>query len=931
MSSHAQTPAPLDSVSSPEPPNVAHSLTAEEVLQRLEVHPEQGLGHDAAQDRLAAFGPNQLPAPEKDHALIRFLRHFQDVLIYVLIGAGVLTAVLQHWADTIVIALVVVINALVGFLQEGRSERALESIRNMLSPSAAVLRAGSWTTVNAEHVVPGDIVRLRPGDRSPADLRLVEAADLAVEESALTGESLPTEKTTTPSPEQAALGDRTSMAFSGTMLTTGTATGVVVGTGSSTEIGRINTMISEVEMLETPLSRQIAQFGKLLSLGVLVLSALLVAVGWRLHGTPLPELLQAAVGFAVAAIPEGLPALITITLALGVQTMARRNAITRKLSAVQTLGSVTTICSDKTGTLTKNEMTAQRVVLSQQSFAVSGTGYSPEGQVADDGEPATLEHPGLRRFIEIMSLSNDTELAGSEAGGWSITGEPTEGALKSLAGKLGFQADSSVRLATLPFSSHNKLMAVTAQLPSGEQLVLVKGAPDLLLHRSSQQLTATGALKDIDVAAWNRHIEALSGEGLRVLAAAYRRSTAEDAQTLSLDALGDELVFVGVAGILDPPRLEAIAAVKACQDAGIRVQMITGDHAGTATAIARAMGIDNGEGAISGAQLETTDDDALRELVQHHHVFARTSPEHKLRLVHALQAEGEVVAMTGDGVNDAPALRRADVGVAMGLKGTEVTKDAAEVALADDNFSSIATAVEEGRRIYDNLRKALVFLLPTNGAQAAVVLVAVLFGWTLPLTPLQVLWVNMVTAVTLAFAFAFEPAEDGIMRRRPRDPEAGIVQARHFAQILLVSAMIAAVTIVVFRWRIGVGDDLETARTLATTVLVVCQVFYLFNVKSLDGFSLRPSVLFKNRVAWVMVGVLTLLQMAFIYAPPMQAVFDTTRLGMFHLSITLGAGVAVFLLTELLKLLLRTGGRGGKPRKGITQNVRERSPLTPTI
>ncbi|MGJ9406446.1 HAD-IC family P-type ATPase [Nesterenkonia aurantiaca] len=913
MRSPAQTPSTRETTgadvaaASAEDVASAYALEHQEVLRRLEVDPERGLSSEAAAASLEQHGPNRLPDPAQDHAFIRFIKHFNDVLIYVLIGAAGLTALLQHWADTIVILLVVVINAVVGFLQEGRAERALEGIRNMLSPSADVRREGSWATVDAELVVPGDIVRLRTGDKVPADVRLIDTAELAIEESALTGESVPSEKTTETSEQGAPLGDRTSMAFSGTMLTSGTATGVVVGTGENTEIGRINTMMSEVETLETPLTRQIARFGKMLSLGVLVLTLLLVGLGWGLHGTPIAELLQAAAGFAVAAIPEGLPALITITLALGVQTMARRNAITRELSAVQTLGSVTTICSDKTGTLTKNEMTAERLVLADETFEVSGTGYIPEGEVTLDGQRVTLEHSGLRRFVEIMSLTNDTELIRNEAGSWTIAGEPTEGALKSLAGKLAFDDDAASRLATLPFSSENKLMATTAALPEGETFVLVKGAPDRLLARSSTQLTAQGQTAALDAEAWNEHIDALSADGLRVLAAACRPAQAQDRESLSMDSLGEELIFVGVVGIVDPPRQEAIDAIKVCHDAGIQVKMITGDHAGTATAIALQMGIDNGEGAISGAELEATDDEELRTLAQRHHVFARTSPEHKLRLVRALQAEGEVVAMTGDGVNDAPALRRADVGVAMGLKGTEVTKDAAEVVLADDNFTTIEAAVEEGRRIYDNLRKALVFLLPTNGAQATVVLFAVAFGWTLPLTPLQVLWVNMVTGVTLAFAFAFEPAEDGIMRRRPRDPDAGIVETRHVVQIAVVSLLIAAVTIIVFRWRIDAGDDLEVARTLATTVLVVCQVFYLFSVKSLEKFSLRASVLFKNKLAWLMVAALTLLQVGFIYLPWLHTIFDTAVLDPFYLLITLSSGVLVLVLTELLKVALYAG------------------------
>ena len=745
----------------------AHSLAAEEVLSRLDVDAETGLSTAEATSRYQRLGPNRLPEPERDSAVLRFVRHFHDVLIYVLLGAAVLTAVLQHWADTIVILLVVVINALVGFLQEGRAERALEGIRQMLSPTAEVRRDGAWASVDAEALVPGDIVRLSSGNRIPADLRLLQTADLAVEESALTGESVPAEKSSAAVEDDAGIGDRTSLAFSSTLLTSGTGLGVVVGTGEHTEIGRINTMMSEVETLETPLTRQIASFGKMLSLGVLVLTVVLVFIGWSVHGTPMAELLQAAAGFAVAAIPEGLPALITITLALGVQTMARRQAITRRLPAVQTLGSVTTICSDKTGTLTKNEMTAERVVVAEEEFEISGAGYAPEGEVTGEGAPVGLEHSGLRRFVEIMSLANDTDLVRGEAG-WGISGEPTEGALKSLAGKLGYDDAEARRLATLPFNSENKLMAVTAEFTGADQSsagqssadqnsaeavqhhrrVLVKGAPDRLLDRAATQLGPYGEPVALDRTHWERRIEALSADGLRVLAAAQRPAHSEDAEALSIESLGEELMFVGIVGIVDPPREEAIEAVRVCREAGIKVKMITGDHAGTATAIASQMGIDDGAGAVSGHQIEDADDDELRRLAQDHHVFARTSPEHKLRLVRALQSEGHVVAMTGDGVNDAPALRRADVGVAMGVKGTEVTKDSAEIVLADDNFTTIETAVEEGRRIYDNLRKALVFLLPTNGGQAAVVLVAVMLGWTLPLTPLQVLWVNMVTAVT---------------------------------------------------------------------------------------------------------------------------------------------------------------------------------------
>lgn len=915
----------------------AHARPAEQVLAELGVDPSSGLASAEAAGRLERHGPNKLPEPERESNVVRFLRQFQDVLIYVLIVSGILTAFLQEWADTIVIALVVIVNAVVGYIQEGKAEKALEGIRGMLSSDANVRRDGSWSVEEAEDLVPGDLVRLGPGDRVPADLRLIEATELSVEESALTGESEPARKDTAPIEADAGLGDRTSMAFSSTMVTGGTALGVVVGTGQDTEIGRINTMMTDVDTLETPLTRKIAAFSTRLALAVLVLSVVLFLVSWLVHDTPVADTLRAVVGFAVAAIPEGLPALITITLALGVQTMARSRAITRKLPAVQTLGSVTTICTDKTGTLTTNEMTVVRAVVAGEEFEVTGTGYAPEGEVTRAGERVGPEHVGLRRLAQVMGLANDTDLVppgaeseardadaeseDADAGGgsrWSISGEPTEGALKSFAVKVDPSGSEAERIATLPFSSENKLMGVTAHL-DGATRVLVKGAPDRLLERSTRQLTADGDRADLDRGFWAEEVERLSGQGLRVLAAAAREGGAEDEDDLRLDEIGQGLTFVGLAGIVDPPREEATEAISVCQDAGITVKMTTGDHAGTATAIAREMGIDDGAGAVTGAQLEAASDEELAELARTHNVFARTSPEHKLRLVQALQGDGEIVAMTGDGVNDAPALRRADVGVAMGIKGTEVTKESAELVLADDNFATIATAVRQGRRIYDNLRKALVFLLPTNGAQGTVIAAAMLLGWTLPLTPIQVLWVNMVTAVTLAFAFAFEPAEDDIMRRRPSDPGEGLVLGRHVVQIALASLLIAGATITAFVWRVNAGEDLATARTLATTVLVACQACYLFNVKALERTSLRPSVLFSNKVAWIVTAVMIALQALFVYAPFMHSLFGTTTLSVRDLGVAVLIGLGVFLVIELLKGVLYRGGRsqrgpGREPR-----------------
>lgn len=881
----------------------SHAVSASEVLREYQVDPDCGLDPDEVKKRSAWSGPNELPAADRESVLRRYLRHLHDVLIYVLLSAALLTAVLQHWIDTIVILTVVLVNATVGFLQEGRAERAMEGIHEMLSPSATALRSSSWQQIPARDLVPGDMVRLRPGDKVPADLRLVEVHELTAEESTLTGESLPVIKSTEAVEPSAPLGDRRGVAFSGTMITSGAGTGVVVGTGVHTELGFINTMMSRVEALETPLTRQVAAFARWLALGVMVATVVLVLIGALIHRTPGSELLQAAASFAVAAIPEGLPALITITLALGVQTMARRNAIIRRLPAVQTLGSVTTICSDKTGTLTKNEMTVEQVVLADGHMTVSGTGYAPEGRVyAVDGAAVGPEHPGMRRLAEAFGIANDTELL-QQAGRWSISGEPTEGALQSLVAKVGVDTTQATRHLTLPFSSENKLMATTAEV-DGQVRVLVKGAPDRLLDRSRYQLGDSGKPAALDRPFWEEQLAILAAQGLRILAAAERPAKGHDTEELGIDDLGEELLFLGVVGILDPPREAALSAIETCHTAGIKVKMITGDHIGTATAIAEQMGLDSGAPAISGAELEAADDDTMVELATTHTVFARTSPEHKLRLVTALQASGEVVAMTGDGVNDAPALRRADIGVAMGLKGTEVTKESAEIVLADDNFATIEAAVEEGRRIYDNLRKAIVFLLPTNGAQSAVVLFAVALGWTLPLTPLQVLWANMVTAVTLAFAFAFEPAERGLMRRPPRSPGRGIVEWRHIVQIGLISLLIAAATMGAFTWRVAAGDDLDTARTLATSVLVVCQAFYLFNVKALEHTSLKLSTLFNNRIAWWCVLGLTVLQLLFIYAQPLHRLFDSAPLTVEHLVIITCAGVLVFLATEMIKLAL---------------------------
>ncbi|WP_031387358.1 cation-transporting P-type ATPase [Desulfonatronum thiodismutans] len=891
-----------------------HALTVQECLDALQSQ-AAGLEPDDAQMRLERFGPNKLPEPEPDGLLKRFFKHFHDILIYILLAAAGITALLGHWIDTFVILGVVVINALIGFFQEGKAEEALAGIRKMLSLHAQVRRGGDFHDIEAELLVPGDIVRLRSGDKVPADIRLLDATNLRIEESALTGESVAATKQAEPVPKDASLGDRKSMAYSGCLVAAGRGVGVVVHTGGQTQLGRINRMIQEVEKLATPLTRQMAYFGKVLSVVILFLAGLMFAVGWLLHDMPMEDLFFAAIGFAVAAIPEGLPAILSITLALGVQRMALRKAIIRRLPAVETLGSVTVICSDKTGTLTRNEMTARAVVTATQTYHVSGTGYVPEGHIrgADEQRAELGNNSDLFQIIEIMAVCNDAMIL-EEDGRWILNGEPTEGALRALGRKAEFDAKPYTRLAELPFESETKFMATLNKSPEGKILLLLKGAPDRLLDRCTLQLAANGGTEPLDRPMWEARLEELAAQGQRILAAAWRELPHEDpdalrltkSQTLSLEDVDQEMIFSGLVGIVDPPRPEAIAAIKICREAGIRVKMITGDHAATAMAIGREMGIGNGTAAITGPELEAASDTEMRRLAVQHDIFARTSPEHKLRLVTALQAEKEVVAMTGDGVNDAPALKRADVGIAMGIKGTEATKEAAEIVLMDDNFATIEHAVEEGRTIYDNLRKAILFLLPTNGAEGLVVLTAIVAGFAvLPLTPVQILWVNMVTAITLAMALAFEPPEPDLMSRPPRRPGTAILGGYFIWRIGFVSVLIGGATLAVFQVEMSLDMDVQIVRTVCVNTLVAGQLFYLFNSRFLREAAWLPSRLVSNKVALIASGVLILLQLIFVYAPFMNLWFGSAPLELRHWLVPLGIGLMVFTLSELEKVVSR--------------------------
>ncbi|MGD7002301.1 HAD-IC family P-type ATPase [Corynebacterium halotolerans] len=904
---------------SPDVGTTAHTLPVPAVLSRLHTS-EEGLSASAAERLLAVHGPNALPETRQESNLQRLLRQFRDPMIYVLIAAAGFTALLGHVVDTIVIAAVVLINALVGYLQEGRAADALAGIRNMLSLESAVLRDGQWGAVPAEELVPGDVVRLRPGDKTPADLRLLQVASLRMEESALTGESVPVDKTPDPAPADAALGDRSCMAFSGTTVAAGSGTGVVTATGTETEIGHITKMLDTVAEVETPLTRSMSRFSSLLAVVAVVLAVLMIAVSAVLYQTAFAELLMSAIGFAVAAIPEGLPAVMAITLALGVQKMAGSNAITRRLNSVETLGSVTTICSDKTGTLTRNEMTVREVVTPTSRYRVTGTGYAPDGDVrllatAGDGSAEAVspqaadlrDHPDLRRIAKVAAYANDSDIE-RRGEDWRLVGEPTDGGIRTFAMKTGVAYEGD-RVAVVPFDSEYKYMATLDGHTDRHGLVVhLKGAPDRLLDRCDTERLADGSTVPLGRARWEAEINRLGAAGMRVLAAAERPAdtTASGLDRADVDAGG--FSFLGLYGIIDPPRQEVIAAVTTMHRAGIDVKMITGDHAATAAAIAREIGIP-AEKAVTGAELEAATDEELRGIVRGHHVYARTSPEHKLRLVRALQANGEVVSMTGDGVNDAPSLKQADIGVAMGIKGTEATKDAADVVLADDNFATIGAAVKMGRTIYDNLRKAIVFLLPTNGGQGLVIFVAMLIGMTLPITPLQVLWVNLITAVTLSLALSFEPSEPGIMDRPPRAPAQPLLNSAAVIRIIYTSLLIGGATIAVFLLAQDTGQELAASRTIAVHTLVVGQIFYLFASRFSQVTSLRAELVTTNPISWGCVGIMLVLQLAFGYLPFMQLAFGTTAVPAQWWLVPLAVGVIIFAAVELDKLIRRRTGK----------------------
>jgi cation-transporting P-type ATPase F len=901
-----------------------HQLDADAVVRQLETDLATGLAAEQTRQRIERFGRNELTVRRGRHPFVKFLLQFHQPLLYILLAATVVTLFLREWVDAGVIFGVVFINAVIGYLQESRAEKALAALTKMVVTECTVRRAGRKVRLPAADLVPGDVVLLQSGDKVPADLRLVRLRSLQIDESALTGESLPVEKSTDPLPAETSLADRTNLAFAGTLVTFGQGEGVVALTGDRTETGRIARLMSEADDLATPLTRKIAEFSRLLLYAILALALVTFVFGvWR--GGAAVEMFLAAVALAVAAVPEGLPAAVTITLAIGVSRMARRRAIVRKLPAVETLGSTTVICSDKTGTLTQNQMTVQEIFASDTLYHVTGAGYEPEGEIHRAGQPVVVgENAALIECLGAGLLCNDSQLVRTEEGRTGVQGDPTEAALIVAAQKGGLSGDELVRRRprreVIPFESEYQYMATLHEHEElAGRVIYLKGAVEKLLPRCAHALRPDGSPGALAAEAVRQRAEDMAARGLRVLAFA-RREVPGHQERLEHEDVAGELTFLGLQGKLDPPRPEAIEAVKKCQAAGIQVKMITGDHVLTARAIAQQIGLRGarekeapaGEAvrALTGQELGKLSDEELSAVIDDTVVFARVAPEQKLRLVKALQARGHFVAMTGDGVNDAPALRQANIGVAMGVTGTEVAKESADIVLTDDNFATIQAAVEEGRGIFDNLTKFIIWTIPTNAGQGLIIMTAIFAGFTLPLLPVQLLWVNMTTAILLGLMLVFEPKEANVMQRPPRDPARPILTFPLFMRSGLVTLLLLGGAFGMFLWSLkNPEQNIESTRTAVVNTIVVVQAFYLLNCRALTQ-SAFSNGLFTNRWVWFGIGAMMTAQLVFTYAPFMNTLFHTAPIPAAEWLTIVGLGLVVFGIVEFEKWVRRRTHRG---------------------
>ncbi len=894
---------------------VAHTLDIDGVLKELATDGEQGLSTTEAARRLSEVGPNRLPEAPREGLLIKLLRQFTDFLVILLIVATVISAALHEYQDAIVIAAILILNSLIGLWQEVRAEKAMEALKQLQVPQCMVIRDGEQRRISAYELVPGDLLALAAGDLVPADSRVIEAFSMAAVEAALTGESVPSDKRADCEAEgQCPLGDRQNMLFMGTALARGRGRAIVTTTGAQTELGKIASMLSEEEEGTTPLQRRVSKLGKQLGIAALVVCAAVFVAGIT-HGQPLTEMFMAAVSLAVAAIPEGLPAVIMINLALGAQRMAKANAIIRKLPAVETLGSITIIASDKTGTLTENKMTVVSLVAAGEEIALP-----PAEPEAPQAEGSTLD-----LLLKAAALCNDSAHTGSE-----YTGDPTEIGLLVAAEKFGYYKDFLAkhmpRVWEIPFDSDHKFMLTCHRDPaSGKLLIVMKGATEAVLAHCKEGVLPAGpvALDDEVVDAVQERVDEEARRARRVLAFAYKYCYMEDESELTPHMAASNLIFLGYMAMIDPPRAEAAAAVAECKQAGIRPVMITGDHPVTAIAIASSVGIvEEGAQAITGQQLDEMDEAQLAEAARTTSVFARVSPEHKLKLIKAYRADNHLVSMTGDGVNDAPALKSADIGVAMGIEGTDVAKDAADMVLADDNFATIVNAVEQGRVIFDNITKFVRYMISTNAGEIMTMFFAMMTGMGLPLMPIHILWINLVTDGPPALALGVSPAEPDLMKRPPRSPEAGVLDRRAFWGILMIGGLMALGSLIAFK--IGkhfaldvLGSDsveaINYGRTMCFTTLVFFQLFHSLNCQ----YSVRSLLSLSGKQnPWLYAAFLlgASLQLAILYIPSLHDWFRTAVLDLNHLGISVGIAASVLVLEELIKLVLRVLGYTGVPK-----------------
>ena len=894
-----------------------HAIDYKEVLENFESS-LQGLELEEVETRRQKYGANELKRKNKDGILKVLWRQINNPLIWVLIGSSTLATALGKITDGMVVLAVVVVNSIIGFIQEYKAGKAIEALSNMVPENATVIRNGNIITIPVSEIVPGDIVQVAAGDRIPADMRIIQQKNLQVEEAALTGESVPSQKTTEAVTPDAVIGDRKCMVYSGTLVVSGTATAVVVKTGMDTELGKISDMLNETVDLDTPLTKKLGVIGKYLTIGIVAITAIIMFIGtYRALGQgvllfdALKESLIFAIALAVGAIPEGLPAVVTIALAIGVQRMAKRNAIIRKLPAVETLGSTTVICSDKTGTLTRNEMTVSELWNYNYSIQVTGVGYHKAGVFKQNNAELAALPEDMLLLLKKAVLCSDANVLYT-ANEYSISGDPTEVALVVAAAKAGISIDGLrqeiPRKDVVPFDSEKQYMATL------NDNIILKGAPEVVLKRCS---THVGGV-NLDTQKIISQIELLGSKGMRVLAIAQKTQSKSD--EILVDDVENGFEFIGLIGMIDPPRTEAIEAIKACHNAGITVKMITGDHHATARAIGMELNLSANGTVVTGVDLSKMSDAELDKTIQSTNIFARVAPEHKLRLVKALQKANDVVAMTGDGVNDAPSLKQSNVGVAMGITGTSVSKESADIVLADDNFSSIAAAVEEGRRVYDNLLKSLAFLLPTNLGLAFILIYGIIFfpfnpitkELLLPMLPVQLLWINLVAAIALALPLAFEVKEPNVMNRPPRKPDEALFNGFVTFRVFFVSILMTVGTIVLFSWEYSYSlstgmaqtDALARSQSIAVTFIIFFQIFYLINCRSLKE-SVFKIGLFSNGFIFLGIGSIMLLQAMFLYTPFMQKVFGTASLDGKGLFISFVAGSLIFVVISIEKWILR--------------------------